>query len=145
MTTPDPHAQQPNVEPMNDDVPVPPVSDAAPAAADDAPGHESQALAEAQHAVTKIEHTASRATVFGWVVGIVVTILLLVFILRNQGSQSIDLVFGTVNLPVGVSLLIAAIAGAIITLAITGVRIVQLRRALTQVDKSARRPARRKK
>ncbi len=83
-------------------------------------------------------HTRSRATYVGWVVGIVVLILLLVFILRNQGSQEIDLFFWKVELPVGVSLLIAAILGAILTLAVTTARMLQLRRALTKVDQARR-------
>ena len=139
MTTPDSSAQPPNPEPDQDDA-APAPSDEVPAPAGDYRGHEVQALADAKAAVTKIKHTGSRATLVAWIIGIVVTILLVVFILMNQESQSIDLVFGTVNLPVGVSLLIAAIAGAIISVAITGARIVQLRRALKQVDKSARGP-----
>lgn len=138
MTTPD-SGHDPQPDDLSADLPaadrsvpsVPPVS------GDEFASHESRALADAKQAVTKIEHTASRATVVGWVVGIVVTIFLLIFILKNQGSQTIDLVFGKVDLPVGVSLLIAAIAGAIITLAITGTRMIQLRRALKRVEKSA--------
>ena len=84
----------------------------------------------------RVKHTRSRATYFGWIVGLVVTILLLVFIVQNQDSQEIDLIFGKINLPVGVSLLIAAILGAIITVAISAARMVELHRALKKVDKA---------
>ncbi|MFT3662756.1 MAG: lipopolysaccharide assembly protein LapA domain-containing protein [Gordonia sp. (in: high G+C Gram-positive bacteria)] len=112
-----------------------------PAPVDDASGPERRALSEARRQVRSVAHTRSRATYFGWVVGIVVTILLLVFILRNQGSQDIDLLFWKVRLPVGVSLLIAALLGAIITLAISAARIMELRRALNRVDKARRNAA----
>ncbi|MFC0315164.1 lipopolysaccharide assembly LapA domain-containing protein [Gordonia phosphorivorans] len=87
----------------------------------------------------RVKHTRSRATYFGWIVGIIVTILLLVFILQNQDSQEIDLIFGTVNLPVGVSLLIAALLGAIITVAISAARMVELHRALKKVDRAQKK------
>lgn len=138
MTTPesgrDPRAARPDPHA----VPPPPPVDAV-----TTPEH--RALADARNTVSGIEHTASRATYVGWIVGVIVTILLLVFILRNQDSQKIDLVFGQINLPVGVSLLIAAIAGAIITLAITSARIMQLRRALRQIDKTGRSAVKRRK
>ena len=87
----------------------------------------------------RVKHTRSRATYFGWIVGLIVTILLLVFILQNQDSQEIDLIFGKINLPVGVSLLIAAILGAIITVAISAARMVELHRALKKVDKARKK------
>ncbi|WP_051198223.1 LapA family protein [Gordonia shandongensis] len=77
-----------------------------------------------------IAHTRSSATLIGWIVGVLVTILLLVFILQNLTSQSVHFFTLTADVPVGVSLLIAAIAGALITAALSGARLVQLRRAL---------------
>ena len=90
-------------------------------------------LAERQELRTrieKVEHTRTRATFVGLVVGAVITILLLVFILQNLESQRIDVLFWEVNLPVGVSLLIAAIAGALIVAMAGGARMFQLNRAL---------------
>lgn len=90
-------------------------------------------LAERQELRTRIEkvaHTRTRATFVGLVVGAVITILLLVFILQNLESQRIDVLFWEVNLPVGVSLLIAAIAGALIVAMAGGARMFQLNRAL---------------
>ena len=75
----------------------------------------------------------------GLVVGAIITILLLVFILQNLDSQRIDVLFWEVNLPVGVSLLIAAIAGALIVAMAGGARVFQLNRALKKA-KSATEP-----
>ncbi len=136
MTTREPHddAAAPLTPAAGE--PITPPTAAAPAA--DLPASpESSALFSARKQAKRVEHTRSRATYFGWAVGIVVLILLLVFILRNQNSQDIDLLFWTVNLPIGVSLLIAAIAGAIITLAISSARILQLRSALKKYNKAA--------
>ena len=55
-----------------------------------------------------MEHTRTRATWFGVVIGAIILVLLLVFIVQNLQSQTIDLLFWEVNLPVGVSLLIAS-------------------------------------
>ena len=80
--------------------------------------------------VRDVEHTRTRATYFGLVIGAIILILLLVFILQNLESQQIMLIFWEVNLPVGVSLLIAAIAGALLVALIGGLRMLQMRRAL---------------
>lgn len=128
MSTPDPRADQPA-----DPSAVPPT---APAVPDDLHERERRALSDTKREVGRVKHTRSRATYFAWIVGVVVAIVLLVFILRNQDSQEIDLVFWTVNLPVGVSLLIAALLGAILTLAVSAARIMELRRALKKVDKA---------
>ncbi|AZG44051.1 LapA family protein [Gordonia insulae] len=85
--------------------------------------------------VKKVEHTRARATFFGLVIGAIITILLLVFILQNMESQRIELLFWEVNLPLGVSLLIAAIAGALIVALAGGVRMVQMSRALRKAKK----------
>lgn len=80
----------------------------------------------------KAERTArtrTQATYIGWVVGILVMILLLIFILQNLDSQEISFLNLTANVPVGVSLLIAAIAGALITAALSGARMLQIKRS----------------
>ncbi|WP_132993638.1 lipopolysaccharide assembly LapA domain-containing protein [Gordonia zhaorongruii] len=81
-------------------------------------------------AADAIAHTRTRATYVGWIVGILVTILLLIFILQNTESQEIHFLNLTANVPVGVSLLIAAIAGALITALLSGARLFQMKRAL---------------
>ncbi|WP_439032654.1 LapA family protein [Gordonia terrae] len=85
--------------------------------------------------VRDVEHTRTRATWFGVVIGAIIMILLLVFIVQNLTSQTIELLFWEVNLPLGVSLLIAAIAGALIVALVGGLRMMQLRRALKKAAK----------
>ena len=67
---------------------------------------------------------------------LIVGAVLLIFILQNLSSQQIWLLFWQVNLPVGISLLIAAIAGALVTALIGGLRMFQLNRALTKASKA---------
>ncbi|EON33716.1 hypothetical protein GTC6_05097 [Gordonia terrae C-6] len=85
--------------------------------------------------VADVEHTRTRATWFGVVIGAIILVLLLVFIVQNLDSQEIELLFWEVNLPLGVSLLIAAIAGALIVALVGGLRMLQLRRALKKAAK----------
>ncbi|MEE4022727.1 lipopolysaccharide assembly protein LapA domain-containing protein [Gordonia sp. PKS22-38] len=126
MTTPDPQQQQPPVDGPD------PIGSSPPPVPETDPDH--QALMAERDAlrtrVKKVEHTRTRATYFGVVIGAIVTILLLVFILQNLESQRIMLIFWEVNLPLGVSLLIAAIAGALIVAAVGGLRMLQMSRAL---------------
>ncbi|MGC5245492.1 LapA family protein [Gordonia sp. DT219] len=89
-----------------------------------------------QRAAGDVKHTRTRAAFVGLVIGAVILILLLIFILLNLNSQQINLVFWTVNLPVGVSLLIAAVAGALVTALIGGARSLQLSRALKRTQKN---------
>ncbi|SDU38176.1 LapA family protein [Gordonia westfalica] len=85
--------------------------------------------------VADVEHTRTRATWFGVIIGAIILVLLLVFIVQNLESQRIELIFWEVNLPLGVSLLIAAIAGALIVALVGGLRMLQLRRALNKATK----------
>ncbi|NED70001.1 LapA family protein, partial [Streptomyces sp. SID10244] len=50
-------------------------------------------------------------------------------------SQRITLIFWEVNLPLGVSLLIAAIAGALIVALAGGLRMLQMSRAMRKAKK----------
>ncbi|MDT2007874.1 DUF1049 domain-containing protein [Rhodococcus opacus] len=76
-----------------------------------------------------IKHTRVGATWTGLVIGIVVLVLLLVFILQNLDSVTLELFGWDFTLPLGVTLLFAAIAGAVIMGLAGGVRIIQIRRA----------------
>ena len=82
-----------------------------------------------------VAHTRTRATYIGWIIGILVTILLLIFILQNLNKQEIHFFNLTADVPVGISLLIAAIAGALITALLSGARIVQVNRALKKANR----------
>ena len=85
--------------------------------------------------VKEVEHTRASATFVSLVIGAIILILLLVFILQNLTSQTIKLFVWEVSLPLGVSLLIAAIAGALIVALAGGVRIWQQGRALKKAKK----------
>ena len=58
----------------------------------------------------------------------VILILLIVFILQNNVAVKISYFGANGTLPFGVAMLIAAVAGSVLTLLIGSVRILQLRR-----------------
>lgn len=76
-----------------------------------------------------IAHTKAAATWTGLVVGALVLVVLLVFILQNLDSVPVSIFAWTFDLPLGVSMLLAAIAGALVMALAGGVRILQIRRA----------------
>ncbi|CAM3744089.1 lipopolysaccharide assembly LapA domain-containing protein [Smaragdicoccus niigatensis] len=69
----------------------------------------------------------------GLVVGSLITIVMLVFILQNLQSSKVTFLAWDFELPLGISLLLSAIAGALITAFIGGVRIFQLKRTMRKV------------
>lgn len=117
---------EPGSASASDPAPVPPT----PAAAGDDPDAVLAERDRLRQTVADVEHTRTRAAWFGVVIGAIILVLLLVFIVQNLESQRIELLFWEVNLPLGVSLLIAAIAGALIVALVGGLRMLQLRRAL---------------
>lgn len=76
-----------------------------------------------------IAHTRAAATWTGLVVGAIVLVLLLIFILQNLDAVPVSIFVWTFELPLGVSMLLAAIAGALVMALAGGVRILQIRRA----------------
>lgn len=75
----------------------------------------------------------------GLVLGAVVTILLLVFIVQNNTSVDVNYFGWTFEFPLGVLVLLAAIAGALIMALFAGVRILQLRMRAHKARKMASR------
>lgn len=61
--------------------------------------------------------------------GLLILILLLIFITQNMNTVTTTFLVWHLNLPLGVTVLIAAVAGALLTALVGIVRIVQLRRA----------------
>jgi uncharacterized integral membrane protein len=102
-------------------------------AADDAAGRAvtpaKNASEAARDAYDEVKHTRSASLWSGLVAGAVVLLVLLAFIVQNQQNTQINLLFWEANLPLGVSLLIAAILGALVVGLAGGLRIFQLRRA----------------
>ncbi|MHA7649957.1 LapA family protein [Mycobacterium sp. ML4] len=63
------------------------------------------------------------------IVGFLILILLLVFITQNTASTAFTFLGWHWTLPLGVAILLAAVVGGLITVAVGTARIVQLRRA----------------
>lgn len=89
---------------------------------------------DTRDAYEQVKHTRSAALWSGLVGGAVVLLLLLVFIVQNQQNTEINLIFWTARLPLGVSLLIAAIGGALLVGLAGALRILQLRRAAKKLQ-----------
>lgn len=77
----------------------------------------------------EVKHTRAAALYTGLVVGAIVLIVLMVFIVQNLDQVPIQLFVWTFELPLGISILFAAVAGALVVAAAGGVRILQVRRA----------------
>lgn len=76
-----------------------------------------------------VAHTKAAATWTGMVVGALVLVVLLIFILQNLDSVPVHIFAWTLDVPLGVGLLLSALAGALIMALVGGVRILQVRRA----------------
>lgn len=76
-----------------------------------------------------IKRTRTAGAWLGLIVGALILILLLVFILQNSDGTPVHILFWSFTLPLGVSMLFAAIAGALIMALAGGARILQLRKA----------------
>ena len=84
---------------------------------------------DTRDAYEQVKHIRSASLWSGLVGGAVILLVLLAFIVQNQQNTQITLLFWEANLPLGVSLLIAAILGALLVGSAGGLRILQLRRA----------------
>ncbi|MGZ4573992.1 MAG: LapA family protein [Mycobacteriaceae bacterium] len=73
--------------------------------------------------------TRTASAWIGLVVGALILILLLVFVLQNNENTKLSILVWDFTLPLGVSMLFAAIAGALIMALAGGARILQLRKA----------------
>jgi uncharacterized integral membrane protein len=76
-----------------------------------------------------VKFTRAAALWAALITGFVVLIILLVFIMQNTDSTTIHFFGWDWNLPVGVAILLAAVCGGLLTVAVGTARIVQLRRA----------------
>jgi uncharacterized integral membrane protein len=76
-----------------------------------------------------VKFTRAAALWTALITGFVILIVLLVFIMQNTASTTIHFLAWEWNLPVGVAILLAAVCGGLLTVAVGTARIVQLRRA----------------
>jgi len=83
-----------------------------------------------------VKFTRAAALWSALITGFVILIVLLVFIMQNTNSTSINFFGWEWNLPVGVAILLAAVCGGLLTVAVGTARIVQLRRAAKKNFKS---------
>jgi len=98
---------------------VPPAGSAAPAAAPTAPGEEP----------LDVRRTRTSAAYVGMGVGLLVLILVIIFIVQNLHDDSVHFITASFRLPMGVIILISAVAGALIVLFVSLARVAQLRLA----------------
>ncbi|WP_099040921.1 LapA family protein [Mycobacterium neglectum] len=83
-----------------------------------------------------VKFTRAAALWSALITGFVILIVLLVFIMQNTNSTTINFFGWEWNLPVGVAILLAAVCGGLLTVAVGTARIVQLRRAAKKNLKS---------
>ncbi|MFD6199845.1 lipopolysaccharide assembly LapA domain-containing protein [Mycobacteroides salmoniphilum] len=76
-----------------------------------------------------VKRTRAAATWTGVILGLLLLILLLIFITQNMQTVETSFLAWHLNLPLGVTVLTAAVTGALLTALVGIVRIVQLRRA----------------
>ncbi len=86
-------------------------------------------MASPAHGTAPATLTRTAGTWIGLVVGALILIVLLVFILQNNTSTPLSIFGWHFSLPLGVSMLFAALAGALIMALVGGARILQLRKA----------------
>lgn len=94
-----------------------------------------------KNAVDDTAKPAKKSSVVGltWVfafLGLTLLIFLMVFVLQNLQRVDMTIFTWTTSYPLGVGLLLAAIAGALIMALIGSVRIVQLRRTIRKLSKT---------
>lgn len=90
------------------------------------PAHQEPHAPQRQDAV---KQTRAAALWTGIILGLLVLIVLLIFITQNMDPVTTVFLGWRVGLPLGITVLIAAIAGALLTALVGVVRMVQLRRA----------------
>lgn len=76
-----------------------------------------------------VKRTRAAATWTGVILGLLILLLLLVFILQNLTDTTTHFLSWEIQMPLGITVLFAAITGAALTALVGGVRIIQLRRA----------------
>ena len=77
----------------------------------------------------RIERTRTGTVFGGAVAGLVLTMLMLVFVLQNDERRPLEFLWFDFELPTGVAILLAAVAGALIVSSLALGRVVQLRLA----------------
>jgi uncharacterized integral membrane protein len=95
------------------------------------------APAPAQPHEKPVKRTRTSGAWNGLIAGAVLLLILLIFILQNTEKVKISFLGLHGHLPLGVALLLAAVAGALIAGLVGGARILQLRKAAKRADRRA--------
>ncbi|GAB0101351.1 hypothetical protein JMUB6875_03150 [Nocardia sp. JMUB6875] len=88
-----------------------------------------------QRSPTRIDRTRAGSVWVSLSVGGVFLVVLLVFVVQNTTSVRLGFLGWHFVLPVGVSILVAAVAGLLVMAVAGGVRIIQLRQKLTRLTR----------
>lgn len=91
---------------------------------------EARGPAAATHGRKEIGRSRVGNTWVALIVAALLGIVLLIFILQNSENADVEMLFWNFSLPLGVTILLSVIAGALVMALVGGVRIVQLRRAV---------------
>jgi uncharacterized integral membrane protein len=110
---------------------------AAPAAGTTAAPAAGTTAAPVQPHEKPVKRTRASGAWNGLIAGAVLLLLLLIFILQNTQKVKISYLGLHGHLPLGVALLLAAVAGALIAGLVGGARILQLRKAAKRADRRA--------
>ncbi|BBX05476.1 LapA family protein [Mycolicibacterium aichiense] len=89
-------------------------------------------------AVNEVKFTRAAALWSSLIFGLLILTVLLIFIAQNTGSTSFAFLGWHWSLPLGVAILMAAVAGALVTVLAGAARIFQLRRAAKKNLRAAR-------
>ena len=122
--TSDPHASPD--QPLHTGSPGEPLPDVSKGGSVDPTATPGEYLASPESAV---KFTRAAALWSAMIVGFLILILLLVFIMQNMEYTTVHLFAWSWQAPVGVALLLGAIAGGLLTFLVGTARILQLRRA----------------
>lgn len=76
-----------------------------------------------------VKFTRAAALWSSLIIGFLILILLLVFIMQNTDSTTVNFFAWQARLPVGVAVLLSAVGGGLLAVAVGTARIIQLRRA----------------
>jgi uncharacterized integral membrane protein len=91
--------------------------------------HPAPAPEPAAPPATAVKFTRTASVWSSLIAGFLILIVLLVFIVQNLSEQRVNFFAWHLSLPQGVLLLLAAIAGGLVTVLVGTARIFQLRRA----------------
>lgn len=83
----------------------------------------------AAHQVEDVKFTRAAALWSSLILGFLILIVLLIFIAQNTASTGFTFLSWKWSLPLGVAILLAAVAGGLVTALVSAARMFQLRRA----------------